>query len=93
VDHTSEYHGASRREDWHRTKSAGPWSARHGDDVIKKLNKDLLSPIGSMAMAEISAVDCLGVLRSIEKRGSHETAKRSLGVISLVLDYAVALGH
>ena len=47
----------------------------------------------SMAMAEISAVDCLGVLRSIEKRGSHETAKRSLGVISLVLDYAVALGH
>jgi hypothetical protein len=54
---------------------------------------DALPPIGSMAMAEISAVDCLGVLRSIEKRGSHEPATRSLGVISLVLDYAVALGH
>jgi hypothetical protein len=93
VDHTSKYHGASRRDDWHRTKSAGTWSARHADDVIKKLHKDILPPIGSMAMAEISAVDCLGVLRSIEKRGSHETAKRSLGVISLVLDYAVALGH
>lgn len=79
--------------DWHRTKSAGTWSARHGDDVIKKLNKDILPAIGSMAIAEISAVDCLGVLRSIEKRGSHETAKRSLGIISLVLDYAVALGH
>ncbi|MCP9773601.1 integrase arm-type DNA-binding domain-containing protein [Synechococcus sp. Tobar12-5m-g] len=79
--------------DRRRTKSAGTWSARHGEDVIKKLNKDILPAIGSMAIAEISAVDCLGVLRSIEKRGSHETAKRSLGVISMVLDYAVALGH
>jgi hypothetical protein len=37
--------------------------------------------------------DCLAMLRSIEQRGSNETAKRSLGVISQVLDYAVAIGH
>ena len=79
--------------DWHATKAAGTWTERHSDDVLKKLNKDILPAIGGMAIADISPQDCLAVLRSIEKRGSHETAKRSLGVISLVFDYAVAIGH
>ena len=48
--------------DWHATKTAGTWTERHSDDVLKKLNKDI-------------------------------TAKRSLGVISQVHDYAVAIGH
>jgi len=29
----------------------------------------------------------------IEQRASNETAKRSLGVIRQVLDYAIAIGH
>ncbi len=79
--------------DWHATKTAGTWTERHSDDVIKKLNKDIFPAIGGMAIDAITAQDCLAVLRSIEQRGSNETAKRSLGVISQVLDYAVAIGH
>ncbi len=79
--------------DWHATKTAGTWTERHSDDVLKKLNKDILPAIGGMAIDAITAQDCLAVLRSIEQRGSNETAKRSLGVISQVLDYAVAIGH
>ena len=79
--------------DWHATKTAGTWTERHSDDVLKKLNKDILPAIGGMAIDVITAQDCLAVLRSIEQRGSNETAKRSLGVISQVLDYAVAIGH
>lgn len=79
--------------DWHATKTAGTWTERHSDDVLKKLNKDILPAIGGMAIDAINAQDCLAVLRSIEQRGSNETAKRSLGVISQVLDYAVAIGH
>ncbi len=49
--------------------------------------------MGGLPIEAITTRDCLAVLRAIEQRGSNETAKRTLGVISLVMDYAVALGH
>lgn len=78
--------------DWHRTKAAGTWSTRHTGDVLLKLQKDILPALGSVSIKEITTQDCLAVLRSIEKRGSPEQAKRTLGVISQVFDYASALG-
>ena len=78
--------------DWHRTKAAGTWSTRHTGDVLLKLNNDILPALGSVSIKEITTQDCLAVLRSIEKRGSPEQAKRTLGVISQVFDYASALG-
>jgi integrase len=80
-------------EDWHSTKTAGTWSGRHSDDVAKKLARDILPALGGLPIEAITTQDCLAVLRAIEQRGSNETAKRTLGVISLVMDYAVALGH
>lgn len=80
-------------KDWHSTKTAGTWSGRHSEDVAKKLARDILPALGALPIEAISTQDCLAVLRAIEQRGSNETAKRTLGVISLVLDYAVALGH
>jgi integrase len=80
-------------EDWHSTKTAGSWSARHSEDVAKKLARDILPALGGLPIEAITTQDCLAVLRAIEQRGSNETAKRTLGVISLVMDYAVALGH
>jgi len=79
-------------KDWHSTKTAGTWSGRHSEDVANKLARDILPALGALPIEAISTQDCLAVLRAIEQRGSNETAKRTLGVISLVLDYAVALG-
>jgi hypothetical protein len=79
--------------DWHTTKTAGTWNERHHDDGLKKHNKDILPTLGGMAIEAITAQDCLAVLRSIERRGSNETAKRCLGVIGQVIDYAVAIGR
>lgn len=78
--------------DWHTNKAAGTWSTRHTDDVLLKLQKDILPALGGQAIKQITTQDCLAVLRSIEKRGSPEQAKRTLGVISQVFDYATALG-
>jgi len=78
--------------DWHSIKAAGTWSARHTGDVLLKLQKDILPSIGAVPIKDLTTQDCLGVLRSIEKRGSPEQAKRTLGVISQVFDYATALG-
>jgi len=78
--------------DWHGTKAAGTWSARHTGDVLLKLEKDILPSLGGLPIKEITPQDCLAVLRSIERRGSPEQAKRTLGVISQIFDYATALG-
>jgi len=78
--------------DWHATKSAGTWSARHTGDVLLKLEKDILPSLGGLPIKEITTQDCLAVLRSIERRGSPEQGKRTLGVISQIFDYATALG-
>jgi integrase len=78
--------------DWHRTKAAGTWSTRHTSDVMLKLQKDILPAIGALPIKEITTQDCLAVLRSIEKRGSPEQAKRTLALISQIFDYAAALG-
>jgi len=78
--------------DWHSIKAAGTWSIRHTGDVLLKLQKDILPALGVVPIKDITTQDCLAVLRSIEKRGSPEQAKRTLGVISQVFDYAAALG-
>lgn len=78
--------------DWHRTKAAGTWSTRHTGDVLLKLQKDILPALGGLPIREITTQECLAVLRGIEKRGSPEQAKRTLGVISQVFDYATSLG-
>jgi len=78
--------------DWHGTKAAGTWSARHTGDVLLKLEKDILPSLGGLPIKEITTQDCLAVLRSIERRGSPEQGKRTLGVISQIFDYATALG-
>jgi hypothetical protein len=61
--------------------------------VLRLLNKGIFPAIGGMSIEAITAQDCLAVLCSIKQRGSNETAKRSLGLISQVLDYVVAIGH
>ena len=78
--------------DWHKIKAEGTWSNRHTGDVLLKLQKDILPAIGGLPIKEITTQDCLAVLRTIEKRGSLEQGKRTLGVISQIMDYATALG-
>jgi integrase len=78
--------------DWHSNKAAGTWSTRHTGDVLLKLEKDILPSLGALPIKEITTQDCLAVLRKIEKRGSPEQGKRTLGVISQIFDYATALG-
>ena len=80
-------------EDWHKNKSLGQWSERHSSDVRQKLVVDIFPRIGSRLMGQVTTPACLEVLRAIEKRGSLEQAKRTLGVVSQVCDYACALGY
>ena len=77
--------------DWHGVRSAGTWGERHSLDVLQKLEKDVFPRIGDIPIQQVSTQDCLNILRSIERRGSAEQARKTLGVIGQVMDYATAL--
>ena len=49
--------------------------------------------IGSRPITEISAPEILAILRPIEARGRHETAKKLRGAIGQVFRFAVATGR
>lgn len=77
--------------EWHAT-SKPQWAAVHADDVIRSLERDVFPSIGSLPVADLKPPKILEVLKSIEDRGSVETAKRVRQRISAVFVYAIAKG-
>jgi integrase len=77
---------------------AAEWFAKKGKEgrADRTLGKvewllSLARPaLGPRPIAEISAADVLAVLRTVEARGRHETAKRLRATIGQVFRYAVA---
>ncbi|WP_425312502.1 tyrosine-type recombinase/integrase [Methylocella tundrae] len=49
--------------------------------------------IGSRPIAEITAPEVLAVLRGVESRGRHETARRLRATIGEVFRFAIATGR
>jgi len=69
---------------------------RKADSTIVKFEwfMSLAHPgIGSRPIADISAPEILAILRPIEARGRHETAKKLRGAIGQVFRFAVATGR
>ncbi len=66
------------------------------DQTLRKLEwlLSLARPaIGARPICEITAPEILAVLRSVESRGRHETARRLRATIGEVFRYAVATGR
>lgn len=66
------------------------------DQTLSKLEwlLNLASPaIGNRPISDITAPEVLGVLRPVEARGRHETAKRLRATVGQVFRYAVATGR
>lgn len=52
-------------------------SARHADQVLRRLEADVLSEIGTIPVASITAPQILAVSIKIERRGAVDIAKRA----------------
>ena len=78
--------------EWYAQQSR-VWAPSHGNRVIRRLEKDIFPRLGSRPVNEITAPEVLAVLRTIEKRGAHETAHRVAQNVGQVLRYAVATGR
>ena len=69
----------------------GPgWAPSHSSRVIRLFERDIFPRIGTKAIAELTAVDLLSVLRRIEFRGAIDTAHRARTNCSQIFRYAVA---
>jgi len=67
-------------------------SEKHATQVLRRLEADVFSQIGSLPVASITAPQLLAVSLKIEKRGALDIAKRAYQTCGQVLRYAVAHG-
>jgi integrase len=74
--------------EWHENHKER-WSERHNANIMNRLEMDLFPQIGKLPIADIKAIQVLDVLRRIEGRGAHETARRSLQYCGQIFRYAV----
>ena len=77
--------------DWHRTRLAG-FSEKHQGTALYRLNTYILPIIGKKHIARLEAPEILALVKSIEAKGNHETARRVLQIIGQVFRFAIAMG-
>lgn len=75
------------------SKQAPTWAAKHGDRIIRRLERDIFPWLGGRPVADINAPELLITLRRIEARGAIETAHRALQNCGQIFRYAVATGR
>ena len=68
-------------------------AVQYSTRLVARLEADVFPHIGSRPIAEIDAPELLDVLRSVEKRGVIETARRLRQVCGQVFRYAIASGR
>ena len=77
--------------EWHE-KQLNRWSEDHADNILRRLEVDIFSQIGSRPIANIDAPELLQVLRIVENRGSLDIAGRLKQICGQVLRYGIATG-
>ncbi len=60
---------------------------------LQRLEAYILPKLGAKPIADISAADVLAMLRTLERRGTHEVARRVMQITGQVFMYAIATGR
>jgi integrase len=69
------------------------WAPSHKENIIRRIEKDILPWLGARPIVELKAADLLAALRRIEARGALESAHRTKQAVGQVFRYAVATGR
>lgn len=77
--------------DWHAIQSPN-WVDRHADDVKRSLEHEVFPTLGDIPIADIEPPEVLALLRTIEGRGSKETARRVRQRMSGVFVFGIGAG-
>lgn len=76
---------------WHGLQ-APAWSPEHGRDVLASLERDVFPAIGAKPIGAIETPEIRELLRTIERRGAGETARRTWQRISCIFAHAISEG-
>jgi integrase len=78
--------------DWFDRMSTSWTSAKHVDDVKRRLELNIYPQLGDRPIAEIDAPEVLAAIRKIEDRGATDLSHRVLAVAGQVFRYGIATG-
>ena len=68
-------------------------TAKHADDVLRRLNANLIPDLGARPIAQITAPELLAAACKVESRGAHDLSHRMVAVAGQVFRYGVATGR
>jgi len=68
-------------------------SSRHVQQVMRRMDLDVLPCLGTRSIAEIKAPEIVEMVKAIQKRGAGDIAKRALETIGQIFRYAIAHGY
>lgn len=78
--------------EWHAKWKRGR-SEYYAGQIVRRLELDVFPQIGRLAIADIEAPEILDLLRRVEARGRHETARRLRQLIGMIFRFAIATGR
>lgn len=67
-------------------------TAKHADQVLRRLESDVFPAIGALPVSKIKAPMLLALAKKVEARGANDLARRAYQVTGQVLRYAVGHG-
>ncbi|MGE0429389.1 MAG: tyrosine-type recombinase/integrase [Hydrogenophaga sp.] len=67
-------------------------TAKHADQVLRRMEKDVFPTIGALPVGKIKAPMLLTLAKKVEARGANDLARRAYQVAGQVLRYAVGHG-
>ncbi|NTV25895.1 MAG: tyrosine-type recombinase/integrase [Chlorobiaceae bacterium] len=65
------------------------WAPGHARTVLSRIQRDILPPLGSKLISEITTKDVLAALRIVEARQAFETAHRIKTIIGQIFTFAL----
>jgi integrase len=73
-------------------KQKGVLRDRYHGWVTARFERDIFPEIGNLGLQEVSHDDVLRLIRAFEKRDTLEIGRKTLGLVSKVMQYAIAKG-
>ena len=78
--------------EWHENWKT-PRSPYYAAQIFRRLEADVFPSIGRRPIAEIGSPELLDMLRKVEKRGVHETARRLKQLVGQIFRFAIVTGR
>ena len=78
-------------EDWWNNQKGG-WTSDHARRVWISIEKEIIPKIGKITISEITAPECLDIMKRVESRDALDVASRVKQRMESIFNYAISIG-